>query len=105
MLIGYVSDDRYVALPDALLEFTWPGGSAEARSRASGAVHADVPPGPCTVTIAKDGYGSKRSAIVVGGEPQQFRLLPDVVLGYAWPKWLRRGRSRNSGSTRRSSSS
>lgn len=89
MLIGYVSDDRYVALPDVLLEFEWPGGCIEARSRASGAVHAEVPPGPCTVTLAKDGYGAKRSEIVVGqGPPHQFRLLPDTLLGYAWPKWV-----------------
>ncbi len=43
MLIGYVSDERYAALPDALLEFVSAAGSWEARSRASGAVHADLP--------------------------------------------------------------
>ena len=34
MLIGYVSDERYVALPDVLLEFESKAGAFEARSRA-----------------------------------------------------------------------
>jgi len=38
MLIGYVSDERYVAVPDTLLEFERDGDSVEARSRATGAV-------------------------------------------------------------------
>ena len=45
MLIGYVSDEKYVALPDCLLEFNSAGGSWEARSRATGAVHVDLPLG------------------------------------------------------------
>ena len=32
MLVGYVSDEHYVALPDVLLEFESPAGSFEARS-------------------------------------------------------------------------
>ena len=40
MLLGYVSDERYVALSDVLLEFEQGGRSIEARSRATGAVHA-----------------------------------------------------------------
>ena len=43
-LIGYVSDERYVALPDAVLEFVNAAGdSFEARSRASGAVSRSHP--------------------------------------------------------------
>ena len=38
MLVGYVSDDRYIALSDVQLEFVNDSGSVEARSRASGAV-------------------------------------------------------------------
>ena len=45
MLIGYVSDERYVALPDVLLEFSRDGESVEARSRASGSVHAELAQG------------------------------------------------------------
>ena len=45
MLIGYVSDEQHVAIADAQLEFASGDQSIEVRSRASGAVHADVPPG------------------------------------------------------------
>ncbi|MBI1832781.1 MAG: hypothetical protein HYR84_15170, partial [Planctomycetes bacterium] len=46
MLIGYVSDERYVALPDVVVEFTNDAGESwEARSRATGSIHADLPPG------------------------------------------------------------
>src|SRR5438067_49222 len=92
MLIGYVSDERYVALPDVLLEFENEANSVEARSRASGAIYVDITPGRYRVTLAKDGFGSKRIEIVVGeGELHQFRLLSDALLGYAWPKWVRAG--------------
>jgi hypothetical protein len=75
MLVGYVSDERYVALPDALLELENDAGSVEARSRASGAVYADITPGPYRVTFAREGFGGKRVEIVVReGEPHQFRL-------------------------------
>ena len=46
MLIGYVSDERYVAIPDVLLEFVNESGSYEARSRATGTIYADLSPGP-----------------------------------------------------------
>lgn len=92
MLIGYVSDERYVALPDVLLEFVRDGRSFEARSRATGAVHADLPPGNYDVTLSKAGYGSKRVAMrVQPGEVYQFRLLADGLLGYMWPKWVKAG--------------
>ncbi len=93
MLIGYVSDERYVALPDVLLEFQdGRGGSWETRSRASGAVHLDLPPGEYRVVLQKPGYGAKFSRVTVPtAEPHQFRLLSDGLLGYAWPKWVRSG--------------
>ena len=59
MLIAYVSDERYVALPDVLIELEGDAGSFEARSRATGAVHADVPPGNYRVTLQKPGFGAK----------------------------------------------
>ncbi|WZP00136.1 carboxypeptidase-like regulatory domain-containing protein [Isosphaeraceae bacterium EP7] len=96
MLVGYVSDERYVALPDVLLEFEGPSivGSVEARSRATGAVYADVPPGTYRVTLSKAGFGSKRSIVQVAeGLPHHFRLLADGLMGYAWPKWVRGGES------------
>ena len=60
MLIGYVSDERYVALPDTLLEFVNEQGSVATRSRASGAVYADLLPGPYEVILARDGYEAAR---------------------------------------------
>jgi len=106
MLIGYVSDERYVALPDVLLEFEQDGESLEARSRATGAVVADLSPGEYAVTLYKAGYGSKRVRVAVTAkgakslsvrgsdevqEFYQFRLLSDGLLGYVWPKWLKSG--------------
>jgi N,N-dimethylformamidase len=95
MLVGYVSDERYVALADVVLEFTTAGGeSFEARSRAGGAVHVDLPakPGEWLVTLQKPGYGSKRVRMTPrDGQPFHFRLLSDGLLGYVWPKWVRAG--------------
>ncbi len=92
MLVGYVSDERYVAIPDVLLEWEGASGSVEARSRATGAVHADLQPGAYRVTLQKPGFGAKSVDVTVGGGgPYQFRLLADGLLGYAWPKWVRSG--------------
>ena len=93
MHVGYVSDERYIALSGVDIEFLDASGrSWEARSRASGAVHADLPPGDYDVVLQKSGYGAKRSRIRVPGvEPCHFRLLSDGLLGYAWPKWVRSG--------------
>jgi hypothetical protein len=95
MLIGYASDERYTALPDVLLEFTDSrGNSWEARSRASGAVFAELPDGDYRVVLQKVGYGAKFSRITVPlVEAHHFRLLSDGLLGYAWPKWVRSGES------------
>lgn len=94
MLIGYVSDERYVALPDVSVEFEGNGIWIATRAWASGAVHADIPPGTYRVTLAKDGYGSKRVELQLPtSEPHQFRLLKDCLLGYAWPKWVKAGES------------
>lgn len=93
MLLGYVSDERYVALPDVLLEFTDArGGSWETRSRASGAVHLALPPGEYRVVLQKPGYGAKISRLTTPVTvPHHFRLLTDGLLGYMWPKWVRGG--------------
>jgi len=92
MLVGYVSDERYVALADVLLELESDGRSVATRSTASGAVYADLGAGPYRVTLAKDGYGAKRVDVsITEGMPIQFRLLKDGLLGYAWPKWVRAG--------------
>ena len=92
MLIGYVSDERYMALPDVLLEFEDGTASYEARSRASGAVHGELPPGEYAVTLQKAGFGARRVRMTPRpGQPYHFRLLSDGLLGYAWPKCVRSG--------------
>jgi len=92
MLIGYVSDERYVALSGVEVEILGPDGSFATRSRASGAIHADIEPGTYDVIFAKDGYGSKRVTVALKpDQPYPFRMLKDDLLGYAWPKWVRAG--------------
>ena len=65
MLIGYVSDERYMALPDVMLEFVRDGKSFDVRSRASGSVYADLEPGDYDVTLQKPGFGGKRTKCTV----------------------------------------
>jgi hypothetical protein len=93
MLVGYVSDEFYAAIPDAGVEFRGAGNlRLVTRSSPSGAVHADLPPGPYEVCLAKPGFGSKRARVAVEADrPVHFRLLSDRPLGYAWPKWCRGG--------------
>ncbi|HZZ42504.1 MAG TPA: N,N-dimethylformamidase beta subunit family domain-containing protein [Tepidisphaeraceae bacterium] len=93
MLIGYVSDEYYVALNNAALEFEQEGKSmAIVRSSPRGAVYADIPPGEYRVTLAKDGYGSKTVTTTIDpARPWQFRMLSDTLYGYVWPKWVRAG--------------
>src|SRR5437867_567250 len=92
MLIGYVSDERYVALPGVLFEFQSESGSVEARSRATGAIYAELSPGPYRVTLYKRGFGSKSVSMTVRpGVPYHFRLLADGLLGYVWPRCVRSG--------------
>ncbi len=93
MLIGFVSDEKYVALADVLLELVDRGGNSwEAALRASGSIHANVPVGEYVVTLQKPGFGSKRVRLSLPvDQPYHFRLLSDGLLGYAWPKCVRSG--------------
>ena len=93
MLVGYVSDERYVAQADVILEFEGSAGSFEARSRATGSIHVELPEGDYKVTLQKPGFGSKSVFINVasGRLVHHFRLLSDGLLGYAWPKWVKAG--------------
>jgi N,N-dimethylformamidase len=90
-LVAFVSDERYVALPDVILEFEGDAGSFEARSRATGAVYIAMPCGKYKVTLQKPGFGAKsvRVEITPAGVPHHFRLLSDALLGYVWPKWVK----------------
>ena len=95
MLIGFVSDERYVALSDVSLEFVNAHGQSwETHSRASGSVHLDLPSGEYLVSLQKPGFGGKRVRMTLPRkQPHQFRLLADGLLGYAWPKCVRSGES------------
>jgi N,N-dimethylformamidase len=93
-LIAYVSDENYLALPDVQAEFQ-SAGRGEVfilRSSPRGAFYGELPEDRYRVTLAKAGFGSKWVDLdVKEGEPHQFRLLSDSVLGYMWPKWCRAG--------------
>ena len=93
MLIGYVSDERYVALTDVAIEIDRGGELVEiVRSSPRGGVHADLAPGRYRFTLVKSGFGSKSVMLDLPlPEPYQFRLLCDCLLGYVWPKWVKTG--------------
>ncbi|MCA9077527.1 MAG: carboxypeptidase regulatory-like domain-containing protein [Planctomycetaceae bacterium] len=92
MLVGYVSNERYVALGDVLFEFRGSERVVAARSNISGAIYADVSPGDYEVVLGKDGYGSKVVTMTVdASDPYQFRLLSDGLYGYMWPKCVKSG--------------
>jgi len=94
VLTGFVSDERYVAIPDALIEFQ--GAHLKepviVRSTPRGEVFADLIPGAYEVTLSKEGFGSKSVSIhVTQTAPYLFRLLRDGLLGYMWPQWIKSG--------------
>jgi hypothetical protein len=94
MLIGYVSDEMDIAIADAQLELIGSdGASVEARSRASGAVHASIEPGRYRAVLTAPAHGRKWLDLDIGPDhqPIRFRLQSDRLLGYAWPKWARAG--------------
>ena len=93
-LLAYVSDEDYAALDGVRIEFEPLDGAERMllESWPSGAVWGNLPDGRYKVTLAKDGYGSKRVTCELGSaEPHQFRLLQRKLMGYMWPKWIRSG--------------
>ncbi|MGH9405705.1 MAG: N,N-dimethylformamidase beta subunit family domain-containing protein [Terriglobia bacterium] len=96
MLIGFISDERYVAVPDALVQFNSERlpEPVVVRSTPRGEIYADLKPAAYEVTLARDGFGSKTVRVKIGAAaPCQFRLLRDGLLGYMWPKWSKSGES------------
>ena len=93
MLIGFVSDYRYVALPEVSLLFENENEHVCAQSLADGSVRADISTGSWRVTLNRPGYGAKMVEVEITDphEPLQFRLLDDCLMGYAWPKWVKAG--------------
>ena len=92
-LLGFVSDERFVAIEGVAVEFVRDGETvAVVRSTPRGAIIADITYGEYRVILSKRGYGSKSvDAVLPFPMPYQFRLLSDSLLGYAWPKWRRSG--------------
>ena len=89
MIIGYVSDEHYLALADVSVEFMKDEKLVgHTKSFMSGAVECDLPAGNYRMTFGKPGYGSKHVEITLPvKEPIKFRLLSDKLIGYMWPKW------------------
>ena len=81
MLIGYVSDERYLALSDVLFEFTNEHVTVQSSSSASGKVYAELEAGTYTATFQLEGFGPKRVRInAQPGKPYHFRLLSNQLL-------------------------
>jgi hypothetical protein len=93
MLVAYVSDENYLALADVQVEFQRGAGSAVAvRSTPRGAVYVELDEGEYNVTLAREGFGSKRVTMQLSRTaPYQFRLLSNTLLGYMWPRWVKAG--------------
>jgi hypothetical protein len=92
MLVGYVSDEQYVALSDVAIVLRQGNEIVASRSLADGTVLAEVQPGTYRVTLSKAGFGAKHVDIALPtAVPHQFRLLSDRLLGYVWPKWSTSG--------------
>lgn len=93
MLVGYVSDERYVALAEVGIEFERDGQFVTVvKSTPRGCVYAEIEPGEYRVTLVKEGFGSKSVTITATEDkPHHFRLLADRILGYMWPKWVKAG--------------
>ena len=90
-LIGFVSDENYLALANVAveLESLTSGERHLLLSSARGALYGDIPSGSYRVTLSKDGYGAKWVICrLEPGTPYQFRLLSDCILGFVWPKWV-----------------
>ena len=92
MLVGYVSNERYVAVPNVLFEFRGTAGVTTATSTVSGAVYAEIEPGEYQVVLGREGYGSKLLTMTASDDsPYNFRVLSDSLLGYMWPKCVQSG--------------
>ena len=92
MLIGYVSDENYMALCGVHVEFEQEGRSVAGISRVTGAIHADLEPGPCHAALFHPDHGAKRVALTIdANQPYQFRLLSRKLRGLMWPTCIQAG--------------
>ena len=70
-ILGYVSDELYVALPEVLAEFQSldNGAVTVLHSSPRGAFYGELPDGAYRVTLAKQGFGSKIVTFKLGAKP------------------------------------
>lgn len=90
-LVGWVSDESYLALAGVRIEVDQDGEAvAQLRSSASGRFATDLPPGDYRLVFAHPGFGSKSVATTVPiAGPLQVRMLSDALVGFVWPRWVR----------------
>ena len=94
-IIGYVSDEMFIAISDAQVEFR--SLTSEEififRSAPSGAIYGELPRGDYQVILAHPNFGSKLTSYseIENSQPMQFRLMSKKLTGYIWPKWSRSG--------------
>ena len=86
MLIGHVSDERYIALHDVQFEIASETLHVETRSRATGEIFADIPPDPYNVTCQKTAmapsrgkYGSEDYAPLSFDRPEPINHIPKGI--------------------------
>ena len=94
MLIGFISDENYVAISNVDVEIENGVTHVSVRSTASGAIRADISEGRYQVVLSKTGFTAKRVEVSISEtNPIQFRLLSDQMYGFMWPNWIRSGKS------------
>jgi N,N-dimethylformamidase len=92
--LAYVSDEDYVALDRVRFEIAQADGGIVGvlESTPGGAVLGNIPEGQYLVTLAKEGFVSKRVSCVLNGiEIPSFRILSRRLRGFMWPKWVKQG--------------
>ena len=90
MLIGYVSDEYFVAVSNVSIEAACTSCSDRyvTQSSASGAIELPITQGTYTFTLASEGFSPKRSTHGISlGETVNFRLLSNKLYAYVSPRW------------------
>ena len=92
-ILGFVSDERYVALSDVgILIESEEHGSVQIQTRVDGSIAAALPSGDFKFTLWKDRFSGKRVDVTLpSAGPLQLRLLSNKLVGYMHPKWAQAG--------------
>ena len=94
MLIGYVSDEYFVAVSNVSIEATCSTCSElyVTHSSASGAIELPITQGFYTFALSAEGFSPKRSSHeVLVAKTINFRLLSKTLYGYVSPRWSAAG--------------